>query len=370
MDNLGIKKLLGFGCMRLPMNGDEVDTEQFSKMVDYYLENGFNYFDTAHGYIDGKSEKAIKTSLTSRHSRDEYLLANKLSGWHFNSEEEILPLFESQLAICGVDYFDVYLMHAQNGTTYEKFKSCHAYETAISLRDAGKIKYFGISFHDKADVLEKILTEYPQIDVVQIQFNYLDFEDASIQSKRCYEVCRKHNKPVLIMEPVKGGKLADIPEEGKAVFSALGDGMSPASYAIRFAAGFEGVISVLSGMGSMEMMVDNVSYMKNFKPLSESELEAIQKVRDIIIGEKLINCTDCRYCVSQCVKKIPIPAIFACMNNAKVFKDWGPKFYYSRHTADCGKASDCISCGKCEAACPQFLPIRTLLKEATAQFEE
>ena len=213
-----IKKNFGFGYMRLPMleNG-EVDKEQTCKMVDTFLENGFNYFDTAHGYLDGKSEMSIKECLSSRHDRSEYVLTNKLTQAYFKKQEDIRPFFESQLEICGVDYFDFYLMHAQSAEIFQYFKKCHAYETALQLKEEGKIRHFGISFHDRAEVLEEILKEYPQIEVVQIQFNYLDYEDPAVQSRKCYEVCRKYGKKVLIMEPVKGGNLVKLPEDAKKI---------------------------------------------------------------------------------------------------------------------------------------------------------
>lgn len=196
-----VKKNFGFGCMRLPMNSEEVDYELTSKMVDYFIQQGFNYFDTAHGYLGGKSEIALKECLTSRYPRNQYILTNKLSTHHFNKQEEIFPLFESQLEACGVDYFDFYLMYAQSDEIYAKYKKLHAYDEASKLKEEGKIKHFEISFHDNADVLDMILTENPDIEVVQIQFNYVDYEYPAIQRKACYEVCRKHNKPVIVMEP-------------------------------------------------------------------------------------------------------------------------------------------------------------------------
>ena len=365
----GVKKNFGFGCMRLPMNGTEVDVEEMNRMVDYYLENGFNYFDTAHGYLEGKSEKALKTCLTDRYSRDKYILTNKLTNFYFKKEEDIRPFFEQQLKDCGAEYFDYYLMHAQSAEIFKQFKACRAYETAFALKEEGKVKHVGISFHDKAEVLEQILTEYPQIEVVQIQFNYLDYEDPAVQSKKCYEVCRKHNKPVLVMEPVKGGSLVNLPEEGKQVLEELHGG-SAASYAIRFAAGFEGIAMVLSGMSNLDQMKDNLSYMKDFQPLSEKEHEAVKKVCDIIHSKNLIPCTACRYCIDGCPKHISIPDLFACMNTKQIYHDWNADYYYnSVHTVNNGKASDCIECGKCEKACPQHLEIRRLLKEVAKEFE-
>ena len=352
MDNTftEIKKNFGFGCMRLPMVDGEVDMEQFKQMVDLFLEEGFNYFDTAHGYLDGKSELALREGLTSRYPRDRYLLVNKLTSMYFHKEEEIRPFFENQLKWCGVDYFDVYLMHAQNAAEFEKYKKCHAYETALQLKEEGKIRHFGISFHDKAVVLDQILTEYPQVEIVQIQFNYLDYEDPSVEARKGYEVCRKHNKPVLVMEPVKGGSLVKLPEDAQNIFDDLnakeGTQMSNASYAIRYAAGFDGMKVVLSGMSDLQQMKDNLSYMKEFQPLNAKEKEAVAKVVEVFHGLDMIPCTACHYCVDEnhCPKHIRIPDVFACLNSKKAFNDWNMDFFYSSVlTANgSGKASECV----------------------------
>ena len=364
-----VKKNFGFGCMRLPMNGEEVDLEQTKKMVDTFIEQGFNYFDTAHGYIQGKSEKALMECLTSRYPRDKYILTDKLTANFFKKEEDIRPLFESQLEICGVDYFDFYLMHAQGAGNYAHFKECHAYETAFELKKEGKVRHVGISFHDKPEVLEQILTEYPEVEVVQIQFNYVDYDDPAVQSRACYEVCRKHNKPVIVMEPVKGGNLVNLPEDAKAVLNELYGG-SPASYAIRFAAGFPGMMMVLSGMSSMEQMNDNLSYMKDFQPLNEAELAAVKKVQEIFKSKNLIPCTACRYCIDGCPKHISIPDLFAIMNTKQIYHDWNADYYYNVvHTALGRKASDCLKCGKCEKVCPQHLQIRNLLEDVAKEVE-
>lgn len=380
MDNTftEIKKNFGFGCMRLPMVDGEVDMEQFKQMVDLFLEEGFNYFDTAHGYLDGKSELALREGLTSRYPRDRYLLVNKLTSMYFHKEEEIRPFFENQLKWCGVDYFDVYLMHAQNAAEFEKYKKCHAYETALQLKEEGRIRHFGISFHDKAVVLDQILTEYPQVEIVQIQFNYLDYEDPSVEACKVYEVCRKHNKPVLVMEPVKGGSLVKLPEDAQKIFDDLneeeGTQMSNASYAIRYAAGFDGMKVVLSGMSDLQQMKDNLSYMKEFQPLNAKEKEAVAKVVEVFHGLDMIPCTACHYCVDEnhCPKHIRIPDVFACLNSKKAFNDWNMDIYYSSVLSanGSGKASECIGCGGCERVCPQHLEIRKLLGDVAATFEK
>ena len=365
-----VKKNFGFGCMRLPMQGEEVDIAETTRMVDEFLAQGFNYFDTAHGYIGGKSELALKTCLTSRYPREAYSLTNKLTDSYFKTEADIRPFFESQLEACGVDYFDFYLMHAQNADNFKKFKACRAYETAFALKAEGKIRHVGLSFHDRAEVLDQILTEYPQVEVVQIQFNYLDYDDIAVQSRKCYEVCRKHGKPVLVMEPVKGGSLVNLPDDAKKVLDDLHGG-SPASYAIRFAASFPGMMMVLSGMSNLEQMQDNLSYMRDFKPLNETELAAVKKVQEIFHKMNMIPCTACRYCVEGCPKQISIPDLFAIMNIKQLHHDWNADYYYEEvHTAPGRRASDCLKCGKCEKICPQHLPIRKLLEEIAKEFDK
>lgn len=356
-----IQKNFGFGFMRLPMIGDEVDIPQTIQMVDSFLEAGFNYFDTAHGYINGKSELALKECLTSRYPRDRYILTNKLSPNHFEKQEDIRPLFQQQLDACGVDYFDFYLMHAQSLARMPHYRQARAYETALELKAEGKIRHMGISFHDSADALDQILTEYPQIEVVQIQFNYVDFEDEKVESRKCYEVCRKHGKPVIVMEPVKGGSLVNLPSAAQKVLDRL-EGGSNASYAIRFAAGFEGMMMVLSGMSTIEQMQDNISFMKNFQPLNAAEQEAIPKVCAIFRNQGLIPCTNCRYCTEVCPQAVAIPELFAALN-AKRQEQQIPSI-------NGGMPEDCIKCGKCEESCPQGLKIRELLVVAAEELNK
>ena len=365
-----IKKNFGFGFMRLPTKDGEIDTEETKRMVDAFLDAGFNYFDTADGYHKEKSEIALRECLTSRYPRESYVLADKLTENYFKTEADIRPVLEAQLAACGVEYFDFYLMHSQCALNYPHFKACRAYETAFALKAEGKVRHVGISFHDSAEMLDRILTEYPQLEAVQLQFNYVDYDDPAVQSRRCYEVCRKHGKPVIVMEPVKGGNLADLPEDAAAVLDALHGGSS-ASYAIRFAAGFPGIRMVLSGMSDLRQVEDNIAFMRDFKPLDETELAAVKRVQEIFRSKSLIPCTACRYCTAGCPQHISIPDLFAVMNAKQIHRDWNADYYYDEtYTKSGGRASDCIRCGKCEKVCPQHLHIRDLLADVAAEFEK
>ena len=355
-----IKKNFGFGCMRMKNEDGKIDYDEFRKMIDVFLENGFNYFDTARIYFNGQSEIALRECLTSRYPRDAFVLTDKLSYNYFNCKEDIEPCLDAQLADCGVEYFDFYLMHAQSARTYEHYKKNSAYEEAFRLKSAGKIRHVGLSFHDTADVLDMILTENPGIEVVQLQFNYVDYEDDRVQSRMCYEVCVKHGKPVMVMEPVKGGQLVNMSAPMGKIIDDL-QGGSRASYALRFVASFPNVIMILSGMGSMEMMLDNLNTMKESRPLNENEMAALQKAAAIYWGAEQIPCTGCRYCVDGCPKQIPIPDLFAAANAAK---NTGAEANFNSLPG--GKASECVHCGKCEKSCPQCLPIRSLLSRLDA----
>ncbi len=370
-----IKGKLGFGCMRFPLfeNEKTVDKEQVCKMVDTYMQAGFNYFDTAHNYYSGKSEDAVRDCVVKRYPRDSFLLTNKLTADFIETEEDVMKLFNTQLEVCGVEYFDFYLVHCITRNNYDKFKRCRAFEQVKQLKAEGKIRHFGFSFHDTADFLDKVITENPDVECVQIQFNYLDYDDLKVQSRLCYEVCEKHDKAVIVMEPVKGGELADrLSDEAKAIFAQLGSA-TPASYAIRFAASFKNVFMVLSGMSNLEQTVDNISYMKEFIPIEAHEHNAINEVVKTIRKNRNISCTGCSYCVAGCPVGIQIPALFECYNTQERYKNswskWDGKDYYNTYTANGNKASDCVKCGACEYTCPQHLDIRDLLEKIAQTFE-
>jgi len=357
-----IKKNFGFGCMRFPMKDERVDIAAVTEMVDSFMAAGFNYLDTARPYHSGTSEGVLKTCLTSRYPRESYVLTNKLSPTKFETEADIRPLFEDQLKECGVEYFDFYLFHANSAERHKKFTDTRAYDIAQELKAEGKIRHVGMSFHDSARVLEKILTDRPEIEVVQLQLNYVDWDDPQVQARKCYEVCKKHGKPVLVMEPVKGGTLVNLPEKALKELK----GVSPANYAIRFAASWPNVAMVLSGMSNMEQMVDNVSFMKDFQPLTYAEEQVIERVRSIYQTFNRIPCTGCRYCVDGCYGKINIPEVFACMNDVLEGKEGAEERYRALERG----ADRCIGCDMCSHVCPQGLNIRMLMNQISENFWE
>lgn len=353
-----IKGNLGFGCMRLKMVDNEVDKNEFNRMIDAFMDAGFNYFDTAHGYIDGKSETAIRDCLSARYKREDFVLANKLSYWCFEKEEDIIPLFEKQLKLCGVEYFDFYLFHCLNREGYAKHKKCNSFEIVKKLKEQGKIKHIGMSFHDTADFLDTILTEQPYMEFVQLQLNYLDYDDPTVQSRECYNVCVKHCKKVIVMEPVKGGALVNIPERALKELKVLGDG-SQASYALRYAASYPEVFMVLSGMGSMHMIEDNIRTFENFVPFNNEDFKVFDRVREIIREVKQIPCTKCNYCAEVCPSDISISKIFSAYNkflSVKITKD------NLKEKIEGKGIEKCIKCGKCETNCPQSIKIRAELE--------
>ncbi|MCD8390228.1 MAG: aldo/keto reductase [Firmicutes bacterium] len=371
------KKKLGFGFMRLPLtdsaDSGSVDQAAVCKMVDKFMDAGFTYYDTAAPYHNrGNSEIALRECVVKHYPRDAFTITNKLSLFMIDKKEDIPAFFDAQLERCGVEYFDYYLLHAMAKEPYAKAESFGAFEFAAQKKAEGKIKHIGFSFHDTADFLDKILTEHPEVEYVQLQLNYIDWEDEKVQSRKCYEVCVKHNKPVIVMEPVKGGVLANVTDDVKEMLNSADPSMSTTSWAIRFAASLDNVAMVLSGMSNDAQAEDNISYMRDFKPLNDDEVKLVLKAAEIIKSKEKIACTACRYCVDDCPKKIAIPDYFKLINDiSKHGKGQEPiaKASYARQTQKFGKASDCIKCGKCEGHCPQNLPVRKYLEDVAAVFE-
>lgn len=370
-------KKLGFGMMRLPQLDREdptsVDLEQVKVMVDAFLDEGFTYFDTAYMYHGYQSEHVVRRALVERHPRDSFLLASKLPSMFLKEEGDQERIFAEQLEKCGVDYFDYYLIHNLNVKNYEIAQRHDSFGFVSAQKQAGRVRRMGFSFHDSAEVLDRILSEHPEVDFVQIQLNYLDWEHESIQSRLCYETCVRHGKPVIVMEPVKGGTLANVPERVRTLFAGVHPDWSVASWAIRFAATQENVMMVLSGMSDMTQLKDNMSYMKQFVPLTEEELALLPEAVRLIYADIAVACTGCRYCVEGCPKQIEIPKYFE-LYNAEMKATPGSfsvhQNYYENLTETHGKASDCIGCRKCEKACPQHIRIVQALKKVAEVFEE
>ena len=372
-------KKLGFGMMRLPMPDPKeqgrIDLEQVCAMVDAFLERGYTYFDTAYMYHAGESEHAVRDALVKRHPRDSFTLADKMPLFHIKPEdgpEKQAAIFADQLEKCGVDYFDYYLLHSLTAGSYETAGRLDTFGFLQQKKAEGKIRHLGFSFHDKADVLDRILTEHPETEFVQLQLNYLDWEDERVQSRKCYETVRRHGKQVVIMEPVKGGKLAKLPEEAEAPLKAAHPDWSPASWALRFAAGLEGVMSVLSGMSDQAQLDENTSFMHDPAPLQPQELALLEKAAEIISAVPAIACTACRYCVDGCPRNINIPEYFALYNAGQTALRQGRepgRDAYQAIAAGGGLASACVACRQCEQSCPQHLPITEWLERVQKMYE-
>ena len=372
-------KKLGFGLMRLPLSDPKeqsrVDLEQVCAMADTFLDRGFTYFDTAYVYHKGESERVAKEAIVKRHDRNSFTLATKMPIFNFKSgdgPEKLDAYFAEQLEKCGVDYFDYYLLHSLDAGSYETVQRLDAFGWGMKERAAGRIKRLGFSFHDKAEVLDRILTDHPEAEFVQIQINYLDWEDERVQSRKCYETARRHGKEVVIMEPVKGGKLANLPEEAAALLRQAHPDWSPASWAVRFAASLEGVLVVLSGMSNQEQMEDNSAYMQDFQPLNAQETGLLEQAAKILSALPAIPCTACRYCVDGCPVSIPIPEYFALYNEDQLnLREGRPvdREAYQKLAADGGLASACVGCRQCEHACPQHLNVTGWLERVAKTYE-
>lgn len=372
MDYLGkeIKKL-GFGLMRLPMIGENIDIEQTKIMVDEFISKGFTYFDTAYVYGEnGASEKAAKAALVDRYPRESFQLASKLPIWCCETKEDMQKVFDISLERTGAGYFDYYLNHSLSKDKLKKLDDLGAWDFVAEMKKKGLVRHMGFSFHDTADVLDELLTAHPEQEFVQLQINYNDWESESVQARKCYEVARKHGKPIIIMEPVRGGALAELTDEIQSLFRSVRPEMSVASWAIRFAAGLDGVITVLSGMSDIEQMRDNLSYMTEFEPLNETEMAAVEKAADILRNTPTVPCTNCKYCVEGCGVKINIPELFKVYNRRSVYGSRAQtQNRFDEIVSQSGKPSDCVACGQCEGVCPQHIEIISLLEKISQEFE-
>ena len=362
-------KKLGFGLMRLPrlnVEGDVIDVEQTKKMVDLFMEAGCTYFDTA--WIYQGSEDAMRQALVERYPRESYTVATKNAAWAgCRNREEAIEQFETSLKRTGAGYFDYYLLHNLGQERTNVFDEFDLWNFAFEMKAQGKIRHVGFSFHSTAEELEEILKAHPEAEFVQLQINYADWENNDVQSRRVYEVARSHGKQIVIMEPVKGGLLADPPQSVKDLLKEADPNASYASWAIRFAASLDGVLAVLSGMSDVEQMKDNLSYMKDFQPLSDEEQTVIKKAREALEAIPIVPCTSCDYCAKVCPMNIGISGTFKCLNIIKLFNNVQRAIHEEQFcVTGPGKkrANECIKCGACEAACPQHIKIRDTLDEA------
>ena len=360
---------LGFGMLRLPFD----DMEQIFDMVDKFMQQGFNYFDTA--YVYERSEDTVRQALVERYPRESYMLADKLPLMILanKSEEDQANIFDESLSRCGVAYFDYYLLHNLNESNYQIAKQLNSFDFIRKKKEEGKIRRYGFSYHGTAEFLDRLLTELPDMEFVQLQINYLDWDDERVQSRKCYEVAVRHGKPVIVMEPVKGGNLANIPERARSLMHEVHPDWSAPSWAIRFAASLENVERVLSGMSTTEQVQDNTSCMTKIIPLNQQELSVLERVAEILIAEPVIACTGCRYCLLKCPKQMPIPELFALYNQDRRLRREGnePRYdLYQKVTESTARATECVSCRLCESVCPQSLKICHRLKRIAEIYEK
>ena len=371
-------KKLGFGLMRMPLldpdDDASVDIEQVKQMVDIFIGKGFTYFDTAIMYNGFASQRVAKAAIVDRYPRDSFTLATKLHSAFFNSLEDRDRIFNEQLEQTGAGYFDYYLLHGVESGNYPKYEQFDCFRWLLEKKAQGLVRHAGFSFHDTPELLDQILTKYPEMEFVQMQLNYLDWESEWIQSRAVYETAVKHGKPVIVMEPVKGGTLARVPAEAESLLKAAAPELSVPSWAIRFAASQDNVMMVLSGMSSVEQMLDNTGYMEDFIPLTPEEIALTHRAAEIINAQIAVPCTGCSYCTDGCPMSIPIPKYFSLYNEDMredlEEKGWTVNFTnYEKLTEHFGKASDCVACGQCEGVCPQHLPIIELMKKVSAHFD-
>ncbi|MBE5904248.1 MAG: 4Fe-4S dicluster domain-containing protein [Pseudobutyrivibrio sp.] len=364
---------LGFGLMRLPKEKDnptKIDIERTKEMVDMFMKAGLTYFDTAFVYDGGESEKAAKLALVDRYPRESYTLATKLASFAATDEASAKQELLTSLERTGAGYIDYYLLHALQDGNYKKYDEWHLWDYVKEMKEKGLIKHWGFSFHSTPERLDEILTAHPDAEFVQLQINYADWNNPDVQSRACYEVARKHGKSIVVMEPIKGGTLANPPKAVRDLLTSARPDLSVASWAIRFVASLDGIITVLSGMSTEEQMADNLSYMADFKPLSEDEKKVIKQAQDILDGIDSIPCTSCHYCTDGCPMQIPIPEIFSARNKQLIWeqKEAG-QADYDKAVSNKGMASACIQCGQCEGVCPQHIDIINRLQDCAAAFE-
>ena len=371
-------KNLGMGMMRLPLLDENdftsVDYDQVNKMVDAYMDAGFNHFDTAYIYHEGVSEDAFKKCVVERYPRESFKIATKLPLFVITEESQLEPIFADQLKKCGVDYFDYYMLHNVSGFTETAWKNVDLYSFIQKKKEEGFIKHIGISTHGNAEFLEEILFEHPELEFVLLQINYLDWESESVESRKCYEVACKHNKPVWVMEPLKGGFLADIPPEAERLMKDYNPDASVISWALRFVASLDNVCLILNGASSLEQLEENIEDFENFTSLNDKEYEILEKVADIINSNIAVECTKCKYCLDACTEEINIPKIFDLYNHEKMLDPapWTPignaYVNYSK-LPNVGIASDCTECGMCVEECPQHIDIPEVMKDVVKTFE-